>query len=613
MLINDQPGSKSPKCIMSICASSQCGCSVFVPSRLSTARCSRCQHRLSEHQETCPHSRVSCPFCSNSASSNPDSQSTQRPSRLSSDRTTSPVPHLKSSFDSNRPCRPIQGNSSLDIHISTAHFRPTELQAVKDHILAPQPTKSTECESSSQRSFKPKTLDFRSVPSSNRRQASYSGPFQSFTKSPEPVAPTKSSADYHSHREKLMIEQILTKKPKPVPRKRSKSPYSLSVSHSRAQTPLQRSKSPAKMLSISRISRCSARQSPLPQSPVPEEDRKSHQQRVNSEYFPGASFDSAPTSYQATARVFDPEDDRLLLHFTGTGHTNTLNSVCSYDPAYLLTASSDYTIGKWRLPRASADPYKPDFHAVRFGSLCEAEKRWRGHKGKVWAVTALSSGRFCSAGEDGLVRIWSEDQGIDRSEVIRPGIGPIKYTAKLQLGGLILSSEKRIEAFDATSRQQVLSFPPTHTLPILSITPTSPSSFASTSADLTVQLWDVRSGSRTSTLTGHTDSVNCLSTLSEFVLLTGSDDCSIRWWDLRTMREVDRLEGNEEKVRAVTVYSEALVFSGGESLSVWDRGICRKLQTGPIRCLLSLPSARLLVTAGADHNFRVWRVRSQPL
>lgn len=598
---------------MSICASSQCGCSSFVPSRLSAARCSRCQHRLSEHQEACQHSRGSCPFCSNSTSSNPDSQSTQRPSRLTSDRTTSPVPHLKSSFDSNRPCRPIQGNSSLDIHISTAHFRPAELQTIKDHILAPQPTKSTECESSSQRSFKPKTLDSKRIPSSNRRQASYSGPFQAFTKSPEPVMPTKSSADYHSHMEKLMIEQILTNKPKQAPRKRSKSPYSLSVSHSRAQTPLQRSKSPAKMLSISRVSRCSARQSPLPQSPVPEEDRKSHQQRVNSEYFPGASFDSAPTSYQATARVFDPEDDRLLLHFTGTGHTNTLNSLCCYDQAFLLTASSDYTIGKWRLPRANSDPYKPDFHAVRFGSQCEAEKRWRGHKGKVWAVTALSNTRFCSAGEDGLVRVWSEDQGIERSDVIRPEIGPIKYAATLQFGGLILSSTKRIEAFDATSRQRIFTFPQIHTLPILSITPTSPTTLASTSADLTVQLWDVRSANCTSSLTGHTDSVNCLSTMSEFALLTGSDDCSIRVWDLRTMKEVERLEGSEEKVRVVTAYSEALVFSGGESLAVWDRGVCRKLQTGSIRCLLSLPNARSLVTAGADHSFTVWRVLSQSL
>jgi WD40 repeat protein len=596
---------------MSIGTSSQCGCSSYVPSRLSSARCSRCQHKLSEHQAACVRSRTAC---SNSAVANLDSQSTQRPSRLSSDRTISPVPHLKSSFDANRPCKPIQGNSSLDIHISAAHFRPTELQAIKDHILAPQPTKSTECESSSQRSFKPKTLDSRPLPSSSRRQASYSGPFQSFTKSPEPaVIPAKSSANYHSHMEQLMIEQILTNQQKLVTRKRSKSPYSLSVSQSRSQTPLQRSKSPAKKLSISRISRCSARQSPLPQSPVPEEDRKSHQQRVYSEYFPGASFDSAPTSYQATARVFDPEDDRLLLHFTGIGHTNTLNSLCLYDQAFLLTASSDYTIGKWRLPRGNLDPYKPDLHAVRFGSQCEAERRWRGHAGKVWTVTALSNGRFCSAGEDGLVRIWKDKQETGDNEVIRPCIGPIKYSAKLESGELIISSSKRIQAFDVTSRKQIVSFPLAHTLPILSLTPTSSVSIASTSEDMTVKLWDVRSGTCTSSLTGHTDSVNCLSIMSEFSILTGSDDCSIRFWDLRKTKEVDRLEGGEDKVRAVSAYSEGLIFSCGESLGVWERGICHKVHAGPIRCLLSLPSARSLVTAGSDYQFRVWRVLSQPL
>ena len=584
--------------------STQCSCPSFLHSRLNPARCSRCQHRVEKHR-TALQSQVSCPFCSNSASYTLDSQSTQRPSYISSDRTLSPS-RYPSNSDVSRVSRRIQGNSSFDIHISAAHLRPTELQSLKEHIQPAQPTKSTECESSSQRSFKPKALESRP---SNRRQASYSGPTTAFCKPSSPDSAAVSSRVCLLQKEQFLLEQILTNPSQVLPRKRSKGPYSVSVSQSRSQTPLQTSKSPNRKLSKSRISRCSSRKSSLLQSPLPEEDRKSHQQRVCSEYFPGVSFDSAPASYQATARVLESEDDRLLLHFTGIGHTNSLNSLCFYDRNYLLTASSDYSIGKWRLPKGNSDPYKGDSHIIRFGSQCKAEWRWRAHAGKVWAVEALSRGRLCSAGEDGLVRIWSEEWESGFSEIIRPHIGPIHFTSQVDLNSLIVASSKTIQTCDVSTRQSVLTFTPSHSLSIQALTPTSPLAFATASADLTAKLWDVRTGHCTASLLGHTDSLNCVSRLGDFRLLTGSEDCSVRLWDLRTGREIERLESGE-KVKAVAGYSEGLIFGGGDSLVVWERGVCRKVQTaiGSIRCVRSLASARLLVTAGTSSSFLVWRV-----
>ena len=598
---------------MSICTSGECSCTSFAPSRLSSSRCSHCRHRVSEHQGAGTHNRNSSSFCSSAASFNPDSQSTQRPSRVSSDRPLSPIPQagLKGSFDLGRPCRPIQGNSSFDIHISVAHFRPSDLQAIKDHILAPQPTKSTECESSSQRSFLSKPKDPKAVPT-NRRQVSYSGPTRSFMLSPNRTPePTRPTLNPHSHIEKLTIERILTKQSKLLPRKRSKSPYSLSVSQSRSQTPLPRSQTPRKF-SISRQSKASSRKSPHVQSPLPEEDRKSHQQRVYSEYYPGASFDSAPTSYQATSRIFEPEDDRLILHFTGVGHTNGLNSLCVEEQNYLLTGSSDYSIGRWRLPMTNADPYKTDSFIVRYGSMCEAEKRWRAHKGKVWSIDSLRNGRVCSGGDDGLVRIWSDGTGKEVTQVLKPALGPVKFISTLDKSALLLSNSMQIQSFDVSTCTRILSFPHSS---IRALIPLSTVSFCTASEDMTVKLWDVRTGYCTSTLFGHSDSVNCVSPMSEFCVVSGSDDCSIRVWDLRTLRTIESLEGAEEKIKAVSAFSETLIFSGGESLLVWDRSLCRRVHTnlGSIRCMVSAPSARLLITAGAGCHFVVWRVLSPSL
>lgn len=590
---------------MSICTSAQCSCPSFLPSGLNSARCSRCHHPLEMHQTTALHSQGSCPFCSISASYTLDSQSTQRPSRLSSDRTSSPPRHLSNSGAAGFPHR-IQSNSSFNIHISAVHLRPTELQSLKDPIQPAQPTKSTECESSSQRSFQPKVLESRP---SNRRQASFSGPTTAFIhpNSPE-IAALTDDADL-LQKKRFLLEQIFTHPSQALLRRRSKSPYSVSVSQSRSQTPLLASKSPNRKLSKSRISRCSSRKSSQLQSPWPEEEKTSHLQRVYSEYFPGVSFNSAPNSHPATARVLEIEDDRLLLHFTGIGHTNSLNSVCFYDQNFLLTASSDYSIGKWRLPKGHLDPYKADSHIIRFGSQCKAERRWRAHTGKVWAVEALSRGRFCSTGDDGLVRIWSEEWKSECSEVIRLHIGPVQFASQFDINKLIVASAKTIQSCDVSTHQQVLTFAPSHSLAIRALTPTSPLAFATASDDLTAKLWDVRTGRCTTSLLGHTDSLNCVSGLGDFRLLTGSEDCTVRLWDLRTGREMDRLE-NGEKVKAVTGYSEELIFCGGDSLVVWERGICRKLQTtiGSIRCVRSLASARLLVTAGAGNSFLVWRV-----
>jgi WD40 repeat protein len=57
---------------------------------------------------------------------------------------------------------------------------------------------------------------------------------------------------------------------------------------------------------------------------------------------------------------------------------------------------------------------------------------------------------------------------------------------------------------------------------------------ASGSDDNTIRLWDVKAGTETARLEGHSRPVNALCVLPDGQLASGSDDGTIRLWDVKS-------------------------------------------------------------------------------
>jgi WD40 repeat protein len=92
--------------------------------------------------------------------------------------------------------------------------------------------------------------------------------------------------------------------------------------------------------------------------------------------------------------------------------------------------------------------------------------------------------------------------------------------------------------------------------------------------DGTVSLWEVPSGKRTATLTGHSGIVHALAFAADGrTLATGGADRTVRIWDTAGRKERQTLRGHMDEVVAVAISADGrtLVSSSvDQTVTVWD-------------------------------------------
>ena len=140
---------------------------------------------------------------------------------------------------------------------------------------------------------------------------------------------------------------------------------------------------------------------------------------------------------------------------------------------------------------------------------------------------------------------------------------------------------------------------------------------ASGGGDLTVRLWDVRTGREMQTLTGHRNWINSVSFSPDGrMLASASSDDTIRLWDVGTGREMQKFTGHTHwRIRAsFGPDGQTLASSGGGDLTVrvWDVGTGQhQVLTGHTDWVYSVafsPDGRTLVTGDAQGVIHLWDV-----
>ncbi len=142
---------------------------------------------------------------------------------------------------------------------------------------------------------------------------------------------------------------------------------------------------------------------------------------------------------------------------------------------------------------------------------------------------------------------------------------------------------------------------------------------ASASQDLTVKVWDARSGQETLTLKGHAGPVYSVAFSSDGKhLASASWDKTVKVWDSRTGQETLTLKGHTGIVYSVVFSPEGARLASAswdKTVKVWNpltgqEPLTLKGHNGPVYSVVFSPDGAHLASASEDGTVKVWDSRT---
>jgi WD40 repeat protein len=145
----------------------------------------------------------------------------------------------------------------------------------------------------------------------------------------------------------------------------------------------------------------------------------------------------------------------------------------------------------------------------------------------------------------------------------------------------------------------------------------TPFLIASSCDDGGIIVWDVHSGRKQFTLTGHRLRITCMvkiNTNNKRLLVSGSCDKTIKIWDLEEKKSITTLTEHKGSVRCITVVENDKFCSGGNDpeLCVWDNegnllGLIAREEDENLNEMIALDDHRIC-TASEKENLRVYDI-----
>jgi WD40 repeat protein len=347
-----------------------------------------------------------------------------------------------------------------------------------------------------------------------------------------------------------------------------------------------------------------------------------------------------------TARLWDVATGRTLT--TLAGHVGGVGAVAfSPDGRTLATGADDHLVRLWNVAGGSRSTLKVRaggtgvVRTVAFSpdgrTLATGDGNGRDSAVRLWDVTtgrtrntiagSPSGGNpvafspdgqtLATSGSGGTVRLWDVPTGRARGS-LAAGDGPVTAVMFSPDGRTLATSGSNDDSIrlwnvaDRRLRATLNSYAEDSLALGLTF---SPDGRTLATADYsTVYLWDVATGRRIATLTGHSRFVMSLSFSPDGrTLATGGTDRTVRLWDATTGRLRSILDGRYA-VNAVAFSPDGRTLATGgteRTVRLWDvvTGQTRTLLTGHTGAVWTLsfsPDGNTLATGSSDGTVRLW-------
>ena len=138
------------------------------------------------------------------------------------------------------------------------------------------------------------------------------------------------------------------------------------------------------------------------------------------------------------------------------------------------------------------------------------------------------------------------------------------------------------------------------------------------SNDLTIRIWDLKTGDLIKTIEGHENWVSSVSlTPNGKFIVSGAFDHTIRIWELETGRLVNTLKGHKSWINTVAVTPNGeFIISGSNdnSICIWDFETGSLINTlhedGLLVNTLAISPNGKFIISGADDNICIWELKN---
>jgi WD40 repeat protein len=335
-----------------------------------------------------------------------------------------------------------------------------------------------------------------------------------------------------------------------------------------------------------------------------------HNNQVTSLAFSADGRTLASGCKDGAIKLWDASSGREL--HTLAGHKGLVKSMAfSADGRLLASASFDRTVKIWNASDGS-----------------EA-RTLQGFAGEAVAVSFSPDGRtLLAAASDRSARVfdaatWSEMRALKGDGGADAGEAPSKVAAFSSDGRLMVTSngDKTVRlrdlynnaANDAQGGTRVFE---SYSSGVYS-TAFSPDKhwFATGNKDKTIRVWEVATGRKVRTLTGHTGWVTSLAFSPDSRLLAAASlSGAVKLWDNETGRETRTLEGHTGSVNAVAFSPDGKLLataSGDSTVKLWDVATghnTRTLEghTADVNTVAFSPDGKLVASGSADKSVKLW-------
>lgn len=230
-----------------------------------------------------------------------------------------------------------------------------------------------------------------------------------------------------------------------------------------------------------------------------------------------------------TVRVMDAA--KLQTIWTLTGHPQ---------PCYGLAFSPD---GK--VLATGDDTARIFLWDMKTGKKIREFPRDKGHQRGIQTLNFSPDGKkIASVGKDGQIRIWNTAGGHPIASIVQVGIN--FYGAEFMPSGTLVSAtlEGAIYMFDGKTFKSIVSLPTPNKTGINSVTLNLDGTSAIAAArDGRLLVYDLKKRQRTSGVTAHSDwAINAITSPNGRILVSSSNDMTVKFWDMKTLKPLFGLD-----------------------------------------------------------------------